>query len=157
MVCAMIGGGSWNDQTPYERQIRRYAEKRCPGHVRFLGTRRDALELYPDMDVAVHPSHSENLGGAPESLLCGVPTVATDVGGLPDVIEPGVTGWLVAPKKPAELADTIDKVLSDPVLAKRTARAGQAKARDIVDVKVTSREVIGIYERILSPTCEGHA
>jgi glycosyltransferase involved in cell wall biosynthesis len=87
-------GGAWNNAVGYEEQVRAYGRKKCGERALFLGTRQDVPELYPDLDVVVHPSHSENLGGAGESLLAAVPTIATDVGGFPDLVKPGeTTGW----------------------------------------------------------------
>src|SRR5690606_31044154 len=107
-------GGAWNKAYSYEKQIREYAERKGGDRFVFLGTRNDVLELYPDFDVAVHPSHSENLGGAVESLLLKVPTIATNVGGFPDIVIDGETGWLVPPGRPDKLAEKILVTLDNP-------------------------------------------
>ena len=148
-VAVIVGGGGWKGMTPYERHLRTYAQARCPDGVRFLGTRRDVLSLYPDFDVAVHPSHSENLGGAPESQLSGVPTIATAVGGFPDIVEHGVTGWLVPPRDPTALATAISTVLGLGPEARAVAEQGKARARAFVDVKHTATDVLHAYQRIL--------
>ena len=115
----------------------------------FLGNRSDVPYLYPDFDVAVHPSHSENVGGAVESLLGGIPTITTNVGGFPDLIEHETTGWLVQPRAPAELASAILKVLDQPVRAKEIAIAGREKTEYLFDVRRTAREVYDIYQTII--------
>ena len=145
--CVMIGG-AWNG-AGYEACVRAYARKRCGDRVIFLGTRADVAELYPDLDVVVHPSHSENVGGAAESLLLAVPTVATKVGGFPDVVRDGETGWLVPPKNPAALARAIDEALSDPAEGRRRARNGQQLARQIFDVQGTVHDVLTSYQQLL--------
>jgi glycosyltransferase involved in cell wall biosynthesis len=116
----------------------------------FLGTRSDVPELYPDFDLVVHPSHHENVGGAVESLLLGVPTIATNVGGFPDLIKPGETGWLVPPKSPRRLAETILEAIHDPCRSRQMALKGQALTRSLFDVKNTAREVADFYGRIRS-------
>ena len=113
--------------------------------------RDDVPAVYRDLDVAVHPSHSENCGGAVESLAAGCPTVATTVGGLPDVVEPGRTGWLVPPRDPDALAAAILTVLADPLEARRRARTGQEHVHALFDVERTAREVLGIYRQVLDP------
>src|SRR4029077_16859876 len=81
--------------------------ERCGDAIRFTGHRTDIPAVYADLDVAVHPSLSENCGAAVESLAPSCPTVRTAVGGLPDVVVDGETGWLVPPHAPERLADAI--------------------------------------------------
>ena len=146
-------GGGWNGASAYERRIRAYAERRCRDRIVFLGTRKDVLELYPDLDVVVHPSLSENVGGAAESLLLGIPTIATNVGGLPDLVKHDETGWLVPPRKPAQLAETILKVLRDPEKAREIALKGQVLAQSLFDVRQTACQVATIYHKIIASHC----
>ncbi len=141
-------GGAWGDAETYERRVRSYGEKRLGDRARFLGTRGDVAELYPDLDVVVHPSHSENVGGAAESLLMAVPTIATAVGGLPDFVEPGATGWLVPPRDPARLAVAILDALGDPARAQEMALFGQGRARGQLDVRRNARDLLGFYRRV---------
>jgi glycosyltransferase involved in cell wall biosynthesis len=146
----VIVGGAWNNAAGYEASVRSYAREKCGDRVIFLGTRHDVPDIYADLDVAVHPSHSENVGGAVESCLLGVPTIATSVGGFPDLIRDGSTGWLVPPKDPPALADAITAALADASEARRRAEAGQRLARELFDVRSTAAEVAKIYRAILS-------
>src|SRR6202048_1023490 len=82
---AVIIGGAWNGAIKYETHLRELGRETCNGSLAFLGTRSDVPALYPDLDLAVVASHSENVGGAVEPLLSGVPVIATTVGGLPDL------------------------------------------------------------------------
>lgn len=150
--CVMVGG-AWDHAASYEKKVQDYAYKRCGDKVIFLGNRSDVPDLYADMDVAVHPSHSENVGGAGESLLLGVPTIATNVGGFPDVVINGETGWLVPPRSPQLLAKSIMAALSDPEKAHTLAVKGQRFARALFDVRKTAAEIKTIYARILDRTC----
>lgn len=149
IACVMIGG-AWNNAVAYERKIHEYAAKKCGDKVIFLGTRNDVQELYPDFDVAVHPSLSENVGGAVESLLNAIPTIVTNIGGFPDLVRDAETGWLVPSKNPQVLSGTIIKVLSDQMYAKMLATRGQALAMHLFDVKMCAAEVMEIYKEILS-------
>lgn len=77
----------------------------------FTGFRKDIPRLISAMDIVVVPSLSENCGGAVEPLLMGVPVVASDVGGLPDVVIEGKTGWLSTPGDPGSLAAALKNAL----------------------------------------------
>lgn len=149
-VVGVFVGGAWAGATEYEQRVRAYGENRLGKAAYFLGSRQDVPYLYPDFDVVAHPSHSENVGGAAESQLLATPTVATNIGGFPDLVIPGETGWLVPTKNPRELARALAEALNDPVTAKRFATNGQALATELFDVRRTGKEVLGIYEQILS-------
>jgi len=136
-----VVGGPWGKAERYMQRVQRRATAMFDSGVSFLGFRRDIADLYADFNVAVHPSHSENLGGAAESLLLGVPTVATNVGGFPDIVVPGDTGWLVPPRSPEALARAIREVLDDPGEAHRRANRGRERARQLLDVTKTAEEV----------------
>lgn len=148
-IRGVIIGGAWHKATRYEERVRYYGRSVCDGCLAFLGTRPDVPALYPDLDLAVVPSHSENCGGAVEPLLSGVPVVATNVGGLPDVIREGETGWVVPPRNPPALARAMAEALRDKAEAKRRAMAGRHHAQQLFDVERTAREVGAIYENIL--------
>jgi glycosyltransferase involved in cell wall biosynthesis len=149
-VCGVVIGGAWNGAAHYERRVRAFAQRKCPGGVRFLGMRSDVASLYPDIDLAVVPSHSENCGGALEALLSGVPVVASKVGGLPELVREGETGWLAPPRNPEALAGTILAALSDREEARRRALQGEKIARRLFDVERTAREIAAIYKLVVS-------
>ncbi|MDB5352388.1 MAG: glycosyl transferase family 1 [Planctomycetota bacterium] len=148
-VLGVCIGGAWGGATAYEGRVRAYAARRLGDRLRFLGTRGDVPELYPDLDVAVHPSHSENVGGAVESLLMEVPTITTDVGGFPDLVISGETGLLVPPRDPPRLASAIREVLDDRAGARAMAARGGARARELFDARSSAAEIREIYREIL--------
>lgn len=145
----VVVGGPWRGALRYEQSLRQRARRTCGDALSFVGRRDDVPAVYADLDVAVHPSLSENCGGAVESLAAGRPTVATNVGGLPDVVLDGETGWLVPPRDPVRLAAAMEEALADPTEARRRARAGQQLVRRLFDVERTGREIASIYARIL--------
>ena len=151
-VRGVIVGGPWGNARWYERRIRSLGARLCGSALIFTGHRTDIPEIYPDLDLAVVPSLSENLGGAVEPLLSGVPVVATNVGGLPDIVQEGKTGWLVPPRRPADLARAMLAALDKPEEARRRTSQGQKLARRLMDVEKTGREVAAIYEAILCRT-----
>jgi glycosyltransferase involved in cell wall biosynthesis len=149
-IRGVVIGGAWNGAAGYEDRLRYRGHAICDGSLTFLGTRPDVAALYPDLDLAVVASHSENTGyGAVEPLLCGVPVVATNVGGLPDLIRDGETGWLAPPKNPEALARAMLEALEDKQEARRRTVEGQKLARKLFDVERTARGVAEIYDEIL--------
>jgi len=99
------------------------------GRTRVAGFRADLPELLPGVDLLVHPARREGLGAALlEAAACGLPIVAAPVGGIPDVIDHGRTGWLVDCADPAALADALARLLSAPGERKRL---GDAARREV--------------------------
>ncbi len=149
-VRAVVAGDAWGASHGYASRVRGYARQRCGDAVQFVGHVSDVPDLYNSIDVAVHPSHSENHGGAVESLLMGVPTVTTTVGGFPDVVRDGDTGYLVPSKSPSGLATAIEKVLSHPATSLETARRGQSLVKKEFDIRKTAADIHLIYQAILA-------
>jgi glycosyltransferase involved in cell wall biosynthesis len=145
----VVIGGPWGSASWYEDRLRYRGRTTCAGSLAFLGTRADVPALYPDLDLAVVPSHSENCGGALEAMLSGVPVVATNVGGLSDLIRHGETGWLVPPRNPGALAGAMVDALGNKDEARRRALAGQKLARSLFDRERTGREIRDVYLKIL--------
>lgn len=144
----VFAGGAWHGAAAYERRIRAYASKRCGDAAIFLGVRSDVPDLLAEVDVLAVPSRSENVGAAVEGLLCGAPVVATNVGGLPDLIEDPRTGWLVPPRDPARMAAALLEAIRNPGTAAARAERGREKARQMFDARRTAHEVREIYERV---------
>ena len=115
----------------------------------FTGTRSDVKDIYKEFDIAVCPSHSENLGAAAESLGAGVPTVATNIGGFPDIIIDGETGYLCNAKDPTDLAAKIISMLDDMKNAEIMALKGQQLVREVLDINNTAQAVFKAYKTIL--------
>lgn len=85
---------------------------------------------YRAADVCLVPSRSESFGlVALEAAACGVPTVASAVGGLLTLVDHGHSGYLVESRDPDEYAAWIDTILADPVLARRLSVSAAARAR----------------------------
>jgi D-inositol-3-phosphate glycosyltransferase len=95
--------------------------------VRFLGPTSDVASILQIADVAVQPSHFEALGlSAIEALACGVPVVASRVGGLPDFVGDGENGRLVPVQDVSALSAALSDLIRDP--ARRGAMAARARA-----------------------------
>ena len=79
----------------------------------------------------------------------GVPTIATNIGGFPDIVIPNETGWLVPVKNADSLANAIKEALSNTELAHIFATEGSKRVRNILDVEKTSKDVHDFYKKIL--------
>ena len=114
--------------------IRPEIERRIAGadlaeSVRLLGERDDVPDLLRAADLLVHPSDEEGFPNAIlEAMAAGLPVVATRVGGTPELVVDGVTGILVPPRSPADLAAAVSRLLADPGLARRLGTAGRERA-----------------------------
>lgn len=148
-LVAIVVGGPWGNSQKYEQRVKNYARLKNVKNIIFTGFRNDIKDIYKEFDIAVHPSHSENLGGAAESLAAGVPTVCTNVGGFPDIVIDGYTGYLCLPKNPQSLADSIEKMLNDESNAKKMAVNGEEKVTKMLDINNTSKTIRNIYNKIL--------
>jgi glycosyltransferase involved in cell wall biosynthesis len=120
--------------------------------VRFLGFETELENLYPELDVVVNCSLNE---GTPvaliEAMAAGVPVVATDVGGTPDVLEHGVLGELIPPGNPTELAKAIARCLEGGTkLASKTALARERVVPRYGSDRLC-RDIGALYSRLLEP------
>lgn len=118
--------------------------------IQLLGRRADVADVLAACDVAVCCSDFE---GTPlaviESMAAGKPVVATRVGGLPDVVEDGVTGVLVEPRSPTRLAGAIDGLLTRPDRALEMGARGRERQRSELTMDVTLRHLDILYRELL--------
>jgi glycosyltransferase involved in cell wall biosynthesis len=118
--------------------------------VLFTGFRHDIPEFLSEVQVSVLPSLSEALSNTLlESMAAGVPVVATRVGGNPEVVEHGVTGYLVPPREPEALAATIARILEQPTLAQAMGQAGRQRAVEHFSLDRLTQETESLYLRLL--------
>ena len=149
-VVPVVIGNAWVGAEKYERQVQKYAKKVLGDNIVFTGYRSDVYKLYSEINIAVHPSHSENLGGAAESLMLAVPTISSDVGGFPDIVIPEETGCLAKPKNPVDLAEKIIWAIENQSVMKEMATRGQLLVNELLDLDNTASEVYDVYSKILS-------
>ncbi|MEA2538331.1 MAG: hypothetical protein QOF11_2565 [Chloroflexota bacterium] len=111
----------------------------------FTGRRDDVPAVTAALDVAVLPSYREALGlSVLEAMALSRPVVASEVGGIPEMIEDGITGLLVPPHDPAALAAAIVRLLRDHPLADTLGRAGH----DLVHDRFCIERMVAAVEQI---------
>ena len=129
----IVGGASGTGgEGAVERVRQLIAAHRLDDRVRFVPPQPHHLlsTFYRAADVALVPSRSESFGlVALEAAACGVPTVASAVGGLTTLVEHGYTGYLVEGRDPLDYAAYVDTILADPVLARRLSVSAAARGR----------------------------
>lgn len=103
--------------------------------IRFLGERDDVALRLQGFDVFVLSSREEGIPNALlEAMAAGLPAVATAVGGTPEVLRDGETGWLVPPASPGPLADAVAEALASRAEAGRRGRAARSHVLDALDI-----------------------
>lgn len=146
----LIGGGDSHSPVEEERLRRIAAELDLGAAVRFLGERSDVPDLVAAIDVGALSSDFE---GSPLSVMeymeAGKPTVATRVGGLPDLVVEEETGLLVEPQDPAALATALSDLLLDHGRRAHLGAAGQLRRRAEFSIEATARRVGDLYEELL--------
>jgi glycosyltransferase involved in cell wall biosynthesis len=120
-------------------------------HVRFTGYRTDVPKLLQLMDILVIPSVKE---GFPFVLLEGAyasrPIVATQVGGVSELIDNGVSGILVPPKDSLALSEAIVYLLENPELARSLGQMAQKKVMSNFSVETMAKQTELLYDRLIA-------
>jgi L-malate glycosyltransferase len=125
-------------------------------HVEILGEQDDVRGLLSVADVFLLPSAQESFGlAALEAMACGLPVVASRVGGLPEVITDGSTGFLRAPEDHAGMAAAVLDLLDDPSLRERIAHLARASVVDRFDEDRVVPIYEALYERLLAVPAAG--
>ncbi|HEY8972604.1 MAG TPA: glycosyltransferase [Burkholderiaceae bacterium] len=125
------------------------ARMKLEGRVHLAGLRRDVAAVLNDMDVLVSSSHSEAMPLAVmEAMASGLPVVATRVGGVPDMIAQGESGWLVAPNDFDEMATRLVQILATPGELERMGRAARARAVDKMALSDTVDRMAQLLARL---------
>jgi len=120
------------------------------GRLEFLGHTQSIEPLLAVLDVLVLPSLSEALGLVLlEAGALGVPVVATSVGGVPEAVADGVTGILVPPASPTQLADAVVRLLRDPAVARAMGAAGRERVEREFTVERMVAGHLAVYEGLL--------
>lgn len=120
------------------------------GYLSFAGHSDNVAQVLSTSDVFVLPSRSEGFSNALlEAMAHGLPCVATEVGGNPEIIQDGITGHLAPPEDPAAIAGRVVALLSDPALRRRLGDAGREWVLRHFTIKRMSDEVARSYEELL--------
>ncbi len=125
----------------------RAAELAVP--VKFLGPRGDVPDLLAAADIGVLASHEEGFPNAVlEAMASRLPVVATRAGGIPEAVDDGQTGLLVAPKAPAELGAALAKLIADPAARRAMGARGRARVEAEFALEACARAYARFYRSL---------
>ena len=117
--------------------------------VRFLGyqPQKSVAQLLGDADVFVLPSFAEGLPVVlMEALASRVPVIATQIAGVPELVQDGISGFIVPPGDLAGLTERMDRLLADPDLRARMGAAGRAKVEAEFDIATEAGKLAGLFD-----------
>lgn len=140
--------GAGCEQSALEAQAR---SQGIGDRVTFVGWHRDLAPLLARWDVFALPSLDEGCPVAVlEAMAMGLPVVASAVGGLPEVVEEGRSGYLVPPADPPALARSLRILLLDPALRCAMGGAGRERVRRHFSADAMTAAITAIYDEILA-------
>jgi glycosyltransferase involved in cell wall biosynthesis len=139
---------------PQRHELEQKAERLgLKASVEFLGWVDDLSSLLPHWDVFVLPSLEEGFPlAALDAMAAGLPIVATTVGGVPELVEDGRTGWLVAPGDVEALARRLRLLLCNPQQRVAMGSAAQGRVRDHFSLEKMVENFGKLYDELLPPS-----
>jgi sugar transferase (PEP-CTERM/EpsH1 system associated) len=143
---ALIGDGALRDEAK-----KMVCEAAAESLVWFAGERNDIPELMRGLDLFVLPSLREGISNTIlEAMASGLPVIATNVGGNPELVVDGETGMLVPPSDPVAMAGAIQSYLNDPAKLQRHGQAGRKRAVEHFSIEKMVEGYLGVYDEVLA-------
>ena len=135
----------------YDRKIRDFIESQGMGHrVHFVGYVDDMADFYRSIDIFAHSSRQEPLGRVLlEAAACGVPVIATRVGGTEEIFSKPDQAILIKPDEPILLANKIRKLINDGEFRLKLGRKGFDAIKFRFDIRELSQGLIAQYQSLL--------
>lgn len=153
VTAIFVGDALFGEQAYVEQLYQMVVDLNLEERVRFLGFRADVVPLMAACDLVAHTSTAPEPFGRVivEAMLCGKPVVAAAAGGAMELVEPGITGWLVAPGDVEALARAIANLQQRPELAATVAQQAHNNAKERFQLSVTHHQIAQLLERIVDP------
>jgi lipopolysaccharide heptosyltransferase II len=148
-----IVGDAPSSKEAYKEQLQVLVKRLGLAHcTEFLGTQRDipAILMHLDLVVLATTTHEAFGRVIVEAQAAGVPVVATEVGGVIDIIEDGSNGLLVPPADPVSMAEAVIRIFKDKVLARAMAERAYEKVKIEYNVELMVKNTIDVYKDALS-------
>ena len=138
--------GGITDKPHFEELVRLSKELGITERVRWLGKRNDIPSILKASDVLCLPSRSEGFSNALiEAMACGLPCVATDVGGNGEAITDGINGFVVQPEHPEAIATQVADLLRSPARAQQLGQAARTEVLSRFSLSSMIHKLSNIY------------
>lgn len=145
-ILAIVGSG------PLRNDLEKLAMREgMMDHVRFLGFKKDIPHIMAASDIFVLPSKKEAFGLVLlEACIARVPIVASNVGGIPEIIEHEKTGLLVTPENPRKLAESILTIVNNNHKRETYTENAYKKVKETFDAKIMAKKTANLYDEVLN-------
>ncbi|OIO37434.1 MAG: lipopolysaccharide heptosyltransferase II, partial [Candidatus Omnitrophica bacterium CG1_02_49_10] len=150
---AVIAGDAPSGKEEYRHQLEMLTRRLgLTKYVQFLGARDDMPELFAGLDILVLATNREEGFGRViiEAAASGVPVVATEVGGVKDIIEDRHNGLLIPPREPIKMAEAIIELIKDRELSESLSRNGRRAAEEKFSLDDMAKKTLKVYEEAVS-------
>ena len=119
-------------------------------YVRILGFKGDVFPYYKAADIVILPTLYEHFPWAVlEAMSVGTPVIASNIGGIPEIIDHEINGLLVPPNDPCALADAMERLMSSSELRRLLGEAARQKVKSKFTTEKMVRETEAVYEKVL--------
>lgn len=117
-------------------------------NIEFLGYISDVVQMLRNSDILVHPTYHEGFGlSLVEAEMCSLPIIASNVGSIPEIVKNGVSGILVEPKNIKDLAEAMNRLITNTKLRARMGQAGRQIFLDNFQFdKIVKEKLLPLYE-----------
>ena len=145
MLVLVVGEGYYHNELQ-----KLAAELSVSGHIRFLGRRSDVQTIIAASDVVVVPSLWQEAFGLiiAEAMASGRPVVASRLGGIPELVESGISGFLVEPGNVNELAEVVYDLIMHQAKLQTLADMALINAQQLFDISVQSKILVDVFEKV---------
>lgn len=119
-------------------------------HLGYVSSEQRRAICYAAADLFLFPTRNEMFGNvALESIACGTPVVSFNVDGVPDIVRPGITGYLAEPENASDFRDGIVQLLGDEPLRREMGQQGRAIAVREFSKELQAQQYIALYSQLL--------
>ncbi len=149
----IVGEVTWGQHKNYVAELKLLAkELKIAKNIIWAGYQTQIPEILKALDLFVLPSYQESFGRVlVEAMAMNLPTIATNSGGPPEILDYGSCGILVPPRQVEPLADAVLRYLDDGKLRNQKASAGRLRAKNIYSINGVITRLEEIYRQSLSP------